>query len=84
MDPGLHYAYTGVDNGSILSNFRRLASEVHHKIVPRTPLVPGLTATLENLKAIECFVRKSGYERSLLLPYNHGHTKKQDGFAINT
>lgn len=66
MDDGAHRRWTGVSNAQILSNAKHLMeSGVPHLF--RTPLVPGITDTEENLRAISQFI---GDEPIELLPYN--------------
>ena len=69
----LHAQYCGVDNRVILENFRYL----HHRtgrdgiiLLPRVPLVPGITATEENLRAIAQFLKEEDVPRVQLLPFN--------------
>lgn len=50
-DPALHKAFTGADNRLILWNLRMLA-ETDHNLLLRVPLIPGFTATEENVRAI--------------------------------
>ncbi len=65
-DPIAHRQYTGVDNAIILANLRTLqASGKPHLI--RTPLVPGITDTEENLAAIAELIGDSEWEK---LPFN--------------
>jgi pyruvate formate lyase activating enzyme len=65
-DPDMHKKYTGVDNAMILQNAELLKSSGKpHRF--RTPLIPGITDTDENLAAIEKIVGDSAWER---LPYN--------------
>jgi len=65
-DGVLHKKYTGADNGRILENAEVLKkSGKPHAF--RTPMIPGITDTDENLRAIERIVGKSPWER---LPYN--------------
>ncbi|SDY40442.1 pyruvate formate lyase activating enzyme [Eubacterium barkeri] len=54
-DGRLHKVYTGVDNAQIKRNIRRLL-EQHENVVIRTPLIPEITATPENLAAIGRFL----------------------------
>jgi pyruvate formate lyase activating enzyme len=63
-DPERHKEYTGVDNASILRNLEYLRGK---NAVIRTPLIPGITDTEENLAAIKKLV---GYLPHELLPYN--------------
>lgn len=67
MDPQMHRQHTGVDNESILNNARWLQqSGIPHCF--RTPLIPGITDTQENLAAVCTFVGNSPWEQ---LPYNN-------------
>lgn len=50
MDSQVHKAYTGVENGRILENLRRL-SERGAQIEIRIPLIAGVNDTEENLEA---------------------------------
>lgn len=54
-DASLHTRYTGHDNAIILQNFKNLTSHKKEVLV-RIPLIPGMTATHENLSAIGEFV----------------------------
>ncbi len=66
MDDEAHRRYTGVSNRQILDNAAWLMeSGIVH--VFRTPLIPGITDTEENLRAISEFI---GDARIELLPYN--------------
>ena len=72
MDAALHRRYTGADNGRILENLRRLlGGELGARTVVRTPLIPGVTATRENLTAIARFLAEICPQvRYELLNYN--------------
>jgi pyruvate formate lyase activating enzyme len=70
IDPEIHSAYTGMTNEKILDNFQRLLTEKNTIVHPRIPLVPGITATGENLSAIVDFLYHSGVNSVSLLPYN--------------
>lgn len=69
-DPGMHRKYTGKTNQKILCNLRRLLLEKPAAIHPRIPLIPGITATQENLSAIVDLLCEAGAENVSLLPYN--------------
>lgn len=69
-DPGAHKQQLGRPNGRILENFRRLARESTVELHPRIPLVPGLTATEENISSIVRLLRDAGARQVSLLPYN--------------
>jgi len=76
IDSDAHRRYCGVSNEKILNNFSRLVKEIRGikkkrvDILPRTPLVPGITDTDENLAGIASFLRRCGIARASLLPYN--------------
>ncbi len=61
-----HKEYTGVGNDKILSNFELLKKSGKPYII-RTPLIPGITDTRENLMEIEKIIGDSNWEK---LPYN--------------
>ncbi len=69
-DPQIHERYTGKRNGRILDNLRRLLAEENVVVRPRIPLVPGLTATEENLSGIVDILCRLGAKTVELLPYN--------------
>lgn len=65
-DSTIHKKYTGTDNDIILENFRYLKSTGKPHTI-RTPLIPGITDTSENLSEIERIIDGSDWEK---LPYN--------------
>ena len=65
-DTESHLRYTGVENGRILTNFRLLQQSGKPFIV-RTPLIPGITDTEENLSAVAKIVGDAVWEK---IPYN--------------
>lgn len=69
MDEQLHKHYTGVSNIPIMNNFMQLVKSGKPFVV-RTPLIPGVTDTDSNLKAIAEFLRNYGVNYIELLPYN--------------
>jgi pyruvate formate lyase activating enzyme len=79
IDKEQHNKYCGAGNARILDNFRRLAQlsrEGGAALLPRVPLVPGITDTDENLAGIAWFLRGCGIEEIALLPYNPTWLKK--------
>ena len=69
VDEKEHIHYTGVSNKRILRNFAIL----QYSGVPftvRTPLIPGVTDTPENLTAIAKLLSSYGIDYIELLPYN--------------
>ena len=70
IDPELHARYTGVSNGLILENARRL-SEDGARIVIRVPVIPGVNAPGAEMERIIQFVRENVRARQIhLMPYH--------------
>ena len=61
-----HEKYTGVSNEQILKNYEVLKNSGKPFVI-RTPLIPNITDTEENLNAIKTIIGDSGWEK---LPYN--------------
>jgi pyruvate formate lyase activating enzyme len=80
-DGKAHREYTGLENTLILRNFEVLKNSEKPYVV-RTPLVPNITDTPENLAAIEKIVGGTGWEK---LPYNFfaGAKYKMLGMKFN-
>ncbi|MFO8112452.1 MAG: glycyl-radical enzyme activating protein [Desulfosalsimonadaceae bacterium] len=71
--PRAHARYCGVSNTTILANFKALnarAREGGIPVIPRTPLIPGITDTPDNIRAIADFLKKCGVREARLLPYH--------------
>ncbi len=66
FDNLLHKKYTGVSNEIILKNFEYLKNSGKPYII-RTPLIPNITDSEDNLTAIENFIGNSTWEK---IPYN--------------
>jgi pyruvate formate lyase activating enzyme len=82
IDSTAHKHFTGADNALILSNLRTLSS-LGASFVIRVPLVPGVTDTDENLKAIAETVRNlPGLVRVDLLPYNRAAGGKYSNLGL--
>lgn len=62
--------YTGQSNRLILENFIQLVGEARVPVVPRIPLIPGITTTAENLAGIARFLEANGVSAATLMPYN--------------
>ncbi len=76
IDNALHNQFTGNGNNLILENLHKLFSPKRHKIIIRTPIVPGVTDTIENLGNISKIISKldhDGYEK---LIFNDSFHKK--------
>ncbi len=65
-DNDMHKTYTGAENTAILQNFHRLADSGIPYLI-RTPLVPRITDTPDNLRRIRDIIGHSDWEQ---LPYN--------------
>ena len=65
-DDELHKKYTGISNSQILENFTTLRKSGKPYLI-RTPLIPNITDTRENLDAIKEIIGDSHWEQ---LPYN--------------
>ncbi|VFQ46764.1 radical sam [Desulfoluna butyratoxydans] len=80
ISPEAHKQYCGVGNARILENLEHLLA-FHRagglELLPRIPLVPGITATLANITAVADHLSALGARKVQLLPYNplwHGKT----------
>ena len=69
-DPKAHEKYAGTSNHLILENLRRLLRIGGVEVHPRVPLIPGLTATYDNLSSIVSLLFGLGARDVRLLPYN--------------
>lgn len=83
MDEQEHIRYTGVSNRRILENFRRLAGERPGvRLIPRTPLIPGITDGSGNLEEIGRFLADfKDLPGHVLLPYNSDGGRKRGMLA---
>jgi len=68
--------YTGQSNQIILENFIKLIELKNVPVIPRVPLIPGITTTEKNLNGIAKFLTKHGIDAATLLPYNPLWTDK--------
>lgn len=69
IDSVRHRELVGADNDAIRDNARRLVA-ANAPVLFRTPIVPGLTDTDENLDAIASFLRELGVEEIELLAHH--------------
>lgn len=73
MDAGVHAHFCGVPNHRILANFRDLIKQSRDgfaEVLPRTPLIPGITDTQQNLSGIAEFLAECHAAEIQLLPYH--------------
>lgn len=76
FDSQMHREYTGVGNEIIKNNFISLANDRKNNLIPRTPLIPSITAAKENLQQISRFIKNVGCKKYELLAYNPGRIEK--------
>jgi pyruvate formate lyase activating enzyme len=69
-DDEAHVRFTGRSNQRIWANLARLLALVPERVQPRIPLIPGVTATRENLAALAVRLAELGARSLTLLPYN--------------
>jgi pyruvate formate lyase activating enzyme len=82
LDSELHRRYTGSGNELILANLAELARRAPGKLIVRVPLVPGITATEENLAGIARLLGELGIGAWELLPYNPGGNLKRQRLSM--
>lgn len=70
IDEGESGRHTGQSNRLILDNFTQLSEEARIPVIPRIPLIPGITTTAENLSGIARFLESNGISSATLMPYN--------------
>ena len=78
-DGKAHKKYTGADNEIILKNFEILKESGKPYLI-RTPLIPNITDTEENLLAIKEIIGDSHWEK---LPYNNMAKAKYEMLNFN-
>ena len=79
MDDAAHRRHCGASNQVILDNFARLqaiAAGGGIDLLPRMPLVPGITDSEDNVRALAGYLREHGVRRARLLDYNPLWTDK--------
>lgn len=69
-DPSLHREHCGRDNTRILANLDLFLRVARPRITVRVPLVPGITATSDNLRRVARLLALRDIRRATLLPYN--------------
>lgn len=70
MDDKVHKDITGVSNERILDNLAAL-SKVHHNIVVRIPVIPGINDSIENLRKTADYAASLSVPLIELLPYHN-------------
>ena len=83
LDPVLHQRYLGTDNQQILENYPYLVSRKADVLV-RTPMIPGYTATEDNIRAIARYISQSDPDAKYeLLNFNPLCRSKYDALEQN-
>lgn len=87
MNSHSHKKYCGTPNKTILENFKKL----HEKylaggveVMPRTPLIPEITDTKENLEAIVAFYRQEKVQKTQLMAYHPLWQEKNKKIGITS
>ncbi len=73
MESAAHKAFCGLPNERIIDNFKALLTAARRDgklLLPRTPLVPGITDGEANLRAVAAFLSGLGVNQAALLAYN--------------
>jgi len=87
VDPEEHRARAGPSNRIILANLRRLAARASHEdgleLLPRVPLVPGITDGEQNLQGIADLLIHLSLHRVAFLPYNPLWVAKQRAMNLD-
>lgn len=73
IDREEHRRHCGVDNSLVLENLaelQRISRFGRFELLPRLPLVPGITTAIANLSAAAGFLEQNRFKKVALLPYN--------------
>jgi len=81
-DTQRHRDYTGVPNGRILENLRRLCAS-GARLVLRCPIIPGLNDRDDHFEAIRRLAAELGLSRVELLPYHGFGDGKVERFGLS-
>jgi len=82
MDPDQHRELTGVSNGLILENAKRIAEQGKEMII-RMPVIPACNDTEDNMLALAEFVQELGVVKEIhLLPYHRFGQSKYDRLGM--
>jgi glycyl-radical enzyme activating protein len=70
FEGGEHRRVCGADNTAIKENLKALVREGTLPVRPRLPVVPGMTAGMENVRAWAGFLRELGVNALTLVPFH--------------
>jgi pyruvate formate lyase activating enzyme len=78
IDAVKHKAFTGKENGKILSNFISILNRAGaERIIPRIPLIPGFNTDKESIEAFSAFLNKQDFYGEInIMPYNYLYKSK--------
>ena len=85
IDKNNHQQYCGRGNELILKNFAALYKQWQKggvEILPRIPLIPGITDTDKNIEDIISFFREMGVTKTHLIPYHPLWQEKNQQIGI--
>jgi len=86
MDSAAHKTYCGLPNERILNNFKLLTKAAQRDgktLLPRTPLIPGITDTENNIRSIAEFLKGQGVGQAALLSYHPLWHEKCDKIGVD-
>lgn len=86
MDSSDHKTFCGLSNERVLDNFKEIlkaARKDGKSLLPRTPLVPGITDTDLNIRAVAEFLKSQGVKEAALLAYNPLWHEKSDKVGVD-
>jgi glycyl-radical enzyme activating protein len=78
IDPKAHMEGTGVSNGLILANIRRMAKLEGHRLLVRIPLIPQFNDDENNIMESAIFLQEAGIGEVNILPFHRLGSSKYD------
>jgi len=83
LNPEKHAQYCKVSNERIIENFEAIINQGTIKILPRIPLIPSITATINNLDELADYLHSLNIKEIGLLPYNPLWLSKSEKIGVN-
>ncbi|MBD3254459.1 MAG: glycyl-radical enzyme activating protein [Candidatus Lokiarchaeota archaeon] len=77
-----HQKYCKAPNKRILNNFEDLVKNQKINLLPRIPLIPGVTSTKANLDNLAKYLKSLGIQKIGLLPYNPLWISKSEKIGV--